>query len=261
MEVHHKEAIEKFLTLYTKDEKVLAILLTGSIVHGFSVYDSDIDICLIVSGEEYLKRKENNKLAFSLWDICNYINGYIDCKIADIVFLEKIAKSGSDPARYAFKDCKILFSKVDDLQRLLDRIVTYPLHQKDERNKRFASQVLAWKWYYSEAVKKENRYLVYLSLQKLVLFACRIILNENQLLYPYHKWMLRVLESAQNKPVHISQKIEELLSNHSPGLVNGFCKEILCFIDFTENTVDWPNYFLKDSEQNWVNHEAPVDDI
>jgi hypothetical protein len=73
--------------------------------------------------------------------------------------------------------------------------------------------------------------------------------------------MLREVESAEIKPADFIQKIDNLLNNHSLEMVNGFCKDILNFIDFTEKTVDWPNYFLKDSEQNWLNHEAPIDDI
>ena len=261
MEKHHQEAIDKFLEQYTKDDTILAILLGGSIAHGFSVYDSDIDVILIVDSKEYLKRKEQNKLAFSLWDICTYENGYIDCKVVDINFLNKIKSRGSDPARYAFKDNKILYSKVESLQDILNAIAQYPEAQQDERRKRFASQLLAWKWYYSEALKKNNIYLVYLALQKIVLFSVRIILNENRLLYPYHKWMLKVLETAKKKPVYLMRKIDVLLDNHSLENVNGFCAEILNFINFTEKTVDWPNYFLKDSEQNWLEHEAPIDDI
>jgi hypothetical protein len=147
------------------------------------------------------------------------------------------------------------------MQNILSEIAQYPEEQHDERNRRFASQLLAWKWYYSEALKKRNEYLVYLSIQKIVLFADRIILNENRMLYPFHKWMLRVLESAENKPQNLMQKIDDLLNNHSHDTVNGFCNEILDFINFTEKTVDWPNYFLTDNEQNWIEHEAPIDDI
>jgi hypothetical protein len=179
----------------------------------------------------------------------------------DLNFLEKIKSHGSDPARYAFKYNKILFSNVEKLQNLIDDITKFPLHQHDERNRRFASQLLAWKWYYSEALKKKNKYLVFLAIQKIVLFSSRIILNENRLLYPYHKWMLKVLETAENKPENLMQKIDSLFSSHSLEMVNAFCTEILDFINFTEKTVDWPNYFLKDSEQNWLDHEPPVDDL
>lgn len=261
MEKHHEEAIEKFLDSYTKDETILAILLGGSIAHGFSVSDSDIDAIIIVNSEEYLKRKEQNKLAFSLWDICTYENGYIDCKVNDLNFLYKIKESGSDAARYAFSDNKILYSKVEGLQELLKDIAKFSEDQRDERRRRFASQLLAWKWYYSEALKKKNKYLVYLAIQKLVLFSSRIVLNENHLLYPYHKWMLKVLETAENKPTDLMKKIDDLFDNHTLEKVNSYCDEIFAFINFSEKTVDWPNYFLRDSEQNWLEHEAPIDDL
>jgi len=261
MEKQQQKAIDKFLNLYSKDDTISAILLGGSIAHGFSVSDSDIDICLVVDKDEYEKRKNQHKLAFSLWDICDYENGYIDCKVVDIDFLHKIAASGSDPARYAFKDNKILYSKVADLPVILQTIERFPEDQIDERRRRFASQILAWQWYYNEALKKKNKYLEYLAIQKLLLFSGRLILNENKLLYPYHKWLLKVLETANNKPKDLLKKTDDLLNNHSLEKVNTFCTEILDFIGFTEKTVDWPNYFLKDCEQNWIDHEAPVDDI
>jgi hypothetical protein len=73
--------------------------------------------------------------------------------------------------------------------------------------------------------------------------------------------MLKVLETAEKKPLNLMQKIDDLYNNHTLKMVNSFCTEILSFINFTEKTVDWPNYFLKDSEQNWIEHEAPIDDL
>ncbi|MEJ2614699.1 MAG: nucleotidyltransferase domain-containing protein [Ignavibacteriaceae bacterium] len=261
MEKHHEESIDKFLEIYKKDTSISAILLGGSIAHGFASSDADIDICLIVSNEEYQKRKTSNKLAFSIRDISTYENGYIDCKVVDINFLIEISKHGSDPARYAFKDNRILFTKIDNLSDLLARISSFPKDKKDERRKRFAAQLLAWKWYYSEGVKKQNNYLLFLSLQKIVLFSSRLILNENELLYPYHKWMLKVLDTAEKKPERYIKKVNEIFENHTLIKVNTFCEAVLNFIGFNEQTVDWPNYFLKDSEQNWIDHEPPVDDL
>ena len=261
MEKHHQESIDKFIAIYKNDPTILAILLGGSIAHGFAQTDADIDVCLIVDAAEFQRRKAANTLASSLWDICTYDNGYIDCKVVDLDFLTQIAQHGSDPARYAFQDCQVLFSKLDHLQKLLTQIVVYPKDKIDERRKRFASQLLAWKWYYSEALKKQNTYLVFLSLQKMVLFSSRIVLNENELLYPYHKWLLKVLETADKKPAGFLEKINNLFENHTLERVNHFCLEVLAFINFTEQTVDWPNYFLKDSEQNWLAHEPPVDDL
>ncbi len=261
MEKHHKESINKFLEIYKNDSSILAILLGGSIAHGFAQYDSDIDILLLVETDEYIKRKASNKLAFSLWDICTYENGYIDCKVVDMDFLTKVSTFGSDAARYAFKDNKILLSRLNNLPDMLAIISAFPLDKKDERRNRFASQLLAWKWYYGEGLKKKNKYIVFLSLQKIVLFSCRIILNENEMLYPYHKWMLEELKIAGRKPTEVLDNINELFESHTLDKVNKFCKDILDFIKYDEKTVDWPNYFLKDSEQNWINHEPPVDDL
>jgi len=30
---------------------------------------------------------------------------------------------------------------------------------------------------------------------------------------------------------------------------------------FTEQIIDWSNYFMKDSEQNWLAHEPSIDDV
>lgn len=261
MEKHHQESIDKFLEIYTKDNSIVAILLVGSIAHNFAEPDSDIDICLIVDSAEYQKRKGSNKLAFSLWDICTYKNGYIDCKVVDVEFLTQISKKGSDPARYAFNDHKVLFSREENINEILVSIPVYPSDKIDERRKRFASQLLAWKWYHSEALKKHNKYLVFLSLQKIVLFSCRIVLNENKLLFPYHKWMLKVVEKADKMPDGFINNINSLFDSHTQEKVDRFCLDTLEFINFNEQTVDWPNYFLKDSEQNWIDHEPPIDDL
>jgi hypothetical protein len=73
--------------------------------------------------------------------------------------------------------------------------------------------------------------------------------------------MLKVVETAGKKPEGFLQKVNELFEGHTPDRVNSFCLEILEFINFTEQTVEWANYFLKDSEQNWLEHEPPIDDL
>ena len=261
MEKHHRESIDLFLNLYKNDTSILAVILAGSIAHGFEGFDSDIDLCLIVDDDEYSRRKQSGTLAFSLKDICTYQNGYIDCKVIDIDFLSKVLKNGSDPARFAFKNNIILYSQVEDLKDLLNRITAFPVVEKDSRRKRFASQLLAWQWYYSEGIKKKNSYLVYLAIQKIILFSCRLVLNENEMLYPYHKWLLRLTGTAQNRPEKFMFKIEDLLSQHSEKKVNDFCSAVIEFHNISENDIDWPNYFLRDSERNWLYHEPPVDDL
>ncbi|NLY91888.1 MAG: hypothetical protein GX081_09855 [Firmicutes bacterium] len=200
-------------------------------------------------------------MAFSLWDLCDYPGGYIDCKVVSIAVLRLVAARGSDPARYAYQDNKILFSRYAGLDKLLAEITRFPVAEQENRRRRFAAQLLAWKWYYSQAVEKENRYLLYLSIQKIVLFACRLVLNENRMLYPYHKWLLRVVAQAPEKPRQFDATLDRLLTAPAAELVEDLCGQVLSFAGVTEEEVDWPNQFLRDSEENWVEHEAPVDDL
>lgn len=88
-----------------------------------------------------------------------------------------------------------------------------------------------------------------------------MVLNENQLLYPYHKWLLRVVAQAPAKPRNFDQTLERILNTPNQDLVVEFCGAVLAFVGLTEKTVDWPNQFLVDSEWNWVEHEPPVDDL
>ncbi len=258
---HHRTSIERFVKQYRADETVIAILLGGSIAHGYSTAESDIDILLVLTSEAYLKRKQESKLTFSIRDLCDYPGGYIDCKVIDVSFLEIVAEKGSDPARFAFKDATVLCSKKKGLEELLQRIQRYPVHQMEERRLRFASQMLAWKWYYNEGCKKENAYLKGLGVHKFVFFACRLVLNENQLLYPFHKWMLRVVESASHAPPGFSLRLSQLMTESDLETIETLCDEVLEFYNIDENSLRWAEVFLKDSEQNWIEHEAPIDDI
>lgn len=56
MEQHHRDAIAKFVDLYAIQESVLAILVVGSIAHGFEKPNSDVDIILVVDDDEYESR-------------------------------------------------------------------------------------------------------------------------------------------------------------------------------------------------------------
>lgn len=178
-------------------------------------------------------------------------------------FIKTLMERGSAPARYAFKDSIILFSRINNLQNILADIVRFLLQEKASRRMRFAAQLLAWKWYYSEAVKKQNLYLINLSVHKLVLFSCRLILNENNMLYPYHKWLLRVVKTAPDKPDNFDEavEVEQVMTEHSLEYVNQFCRQVLQYVGLEENSLDWPNYFIQDSELNWMEHKAPVVDI
>lgn len=263
MEQHHRDTLDRFVARYGEDPHVLAILLGGSIAHGFAKPDSDIDALIVVSDEDHARRKQANKLAFSIRDpeICTYEGGYVDCKVVTIAFLETIAEKGSDAARYAFKDAAVVFSRVGDLRDLLERVTRFNDAERDARRHRFVCQLLAWKWYFSEAVRKDSSYLLHLATHKVMLFACRLVLNENRRLYPYHKWLINETLRAPARPANFDAQLALIGESPTVDRVNAFVASVLGFVGLGESDVDWPNQFLADSEFNWLYHQTPVDDL
>jgi len=262
MTPHHARSIENLTTTLAGDPSILALILGGSLAHGFARPDSDIDVTLVVSTDELNRRRAEGRLHYNNRALCTY-DGYIDGKYVDVPFLEQVAARGSDPIRYAYEGNRVLFSRIDGIEALLASITRFPLEQKQERRERFAAQLLAWRWYYSESLRQRNRYLSFLALQKLVLFSTRLVLNENELLFPYHKWMLRVLESAPRKPEGFLAALEALLTFPHWETVDRHARDLLAFIgvDFGAADAAWPTRFMHDTELRWLAHETCIDDI
>lgn len=259
---HHAQTLDRLVAAFQSDPDVLALILGGSIAHGFAKPDSDVDVTLVVSPADYQGRQREGRLHYNNRELCTY-DGYIDGKYVDLDFLKLVAARGSDPIRYAYEGNRILFSRLDGLDSLLAAIVRFPVEEKAERLQRFAAQLLAWRWYYSESLRQQNRYLSFLALQKLVLFSARLILTENELLFPYHKWMLRVLASAPRKPDGFLQDLDTLLTFPPWETVDHHVRNLLAFlqIDFATADAAWPTRFMKDTELRWVTQETCIDDI
>ncbi|HEX2862546.1 MAG TPA: nucleotidyltransferase domain-containing protein [Lacunisphaera sp.] len=262
MEKHHSDSIDNLVRAFQADPKIEALILGGSLAHGFARPDSDIDVSIIVSAGELAALRQSGRLHYNNRALCTYA-GYIDGKYMDLDFLRLVAFRGSDPIRYAFEGARVLFSRVPGLEQLLADIVRYPVAEKPERIRRFAAQLLAWRWYYSEGVRQANAYLVTLALQKLTLFTCRLILTENEMLYPYHRWMRRVTLSAPRQPADLAPRLDALLAEHSWPLVDRHAREILAFVglDFAATDATWPTYFMRDTELRWMTEEPAIDDL
>ena len=261
MTPEQQRAIDTFLAAYAPKPEFPAILLAGSLAHGFAKPTSDVDILLVATEAEFERRVLERKLTFSLWDVCEYEGGYIDCKVVSIASLQQVRERGSDPARYAFKDARILHSRLPELGALLDAVAQFPVQEQDARRHRFLCQLLAWKWYLSQSIDKANPYLITLAVQKLVLFACRVVLNENELLYPFHKWLLEETRRAPRQPEGFMALLDALMAAPTMAAAQALSDRVFAFAGRAEKETDWPNQFMRDSELNWLEHEAPVDDL
>ena len=258
---HHEETIANIIKKYKNNEEISGILLSGSIAHGFETPDSDIDIMVIISEENYKQRAEKAMLTFWEKESCTYEEGYVDAKYISIEFMEKVALIGSEPSRFAFEGAEILFSKIKGLEELLKKIIKYPVENKKENIKRFYAQFEAWKWYCNEAIKHKNEYLLTNSVLNMILFGGRLILADNETLYPYHKWFMKILDNVKDKPEGIINMINKLLSNKNTENIEKFYYSIINHKQWCDKENDWSGRFVTDSELNWMHGNTPVSDI
>ncbi len=258
---HHIQSIQNVREYFQRDSQVLALLLSGSIAHGFESPTSDVDIMIFVSAENHEKRFQTGQLTFFTRELCTYEEGYVDGKYISMDFVKQVAEKGSEPARFAFEGSQVLFSRIEGFEQEIRRVAEYPLAEKSERIKRFRAQLEAWHWYCDEARKRGNQYLLGTAVGKLILFGGRLILAHNEMLYPYHKWFLKVLERAKDKPESFMDCLQALSTEPTPENIEAYYEKVKTFQPWNENSYGWGAQFMLDSELNWLDGKTPVDDV
>jgi hypothetical protein len=99
------------------------------------------------------------------------------------------------------------------------------------------------------------------SISKLILFGGRLILAHNEMLYPYHKWFLKVLEQAKDKPADLLETILTVSESPTAENITTFYEKIKTFRVWSNNQYGWPAQFMLDSELNWMDGRMPVEDL
>jgi len=249
---HHTQSIQTVTEYFQRDPEVLAVLLGGSIAHGFESSISDVDIMILVSDDNYQRRFQKGEIHFYNKELCNYEGSYVDGKYLSLEFVKHVAAKGSEPARFAFEGSQILFSKVEGVVEQVHKAEEYPVAEKAERIIRVYAQFEAWHWYCGEALGKRNRYLLGTAVGKLILFGGRLILAHNEMLYPYHKWFLKVLEQAKDKPSDLLACIQTLNESPTAENIEVFYEKIKTFQLWSDHPYSWPAQFMLDSELNWM---------
>jgi predicted nucleotidyltransferase len=258
---HHTDSIQRVTDYFQRDPEVLALLLGGSIAHGFETPTSDIDVMIFVSDEDYEKRFAENRIHFFNTELTTYTGGYVDGKYSTRRFVRQVIEKGSEPARFAFADSRVLFSKMDGLEEDVRNAAQYPVTERAGRIRRFHAQFEAWHWYCGEALRLKNQYLLGTSISKFILFSRRLILAHNELLYPYHKWFLKVLDSATDKPAGLMESIHKLSEEPITENIEALYQAVKGFQPWIEGDFNWPTQFMLDSELNWLDGKTPVDDL
>lgn len=260
MRPHHQIAIEKFAQSIKEDPKFIALIIGGSIAKGLELEDSDIDGIIIATDEEYKKRKRRNRFLFYDPSYCNYPGGYVEGKIVNLEFLEVVAERGTEPARDAFRGSWIAYSEIPELENLLKQIPIFQKDEKEEKIRKFYAQLEVANWYVKEAERRNDPYLLNHAISDLVLFGGRMILEHNEMLYPFHKWFLNALEEAPDKPKDLMVLIKKVLLERNSTNAQALYDEIKSFRNWNIRGIANVG-FLLDTELAWIEGNSYIGDL
>lgn len=259
LQPHHLQVIERLKEIFQNDPRYLAMLVGGSLVKGWGSMYSDVDVMLVVTEEEYARRAANDNLGYYNTEICDYPGGYVDGKIINEAFLHDVARRGSEPARAAFTNVQIAFSHLPYLKELLAQIPVYQEQEREAKIRAFYCQVQAQRWFIDEAAKRQSLYLMTHATSEMVFYSARLLLAYNRILYPYHKWLMRVIEDAPEKPADFLPLAETLLKESTVANAEALWNCINTFRDW-QITDSWGVRFVQDIEWTWRNGQPPLAD-
>jgi hypothetical protein len=260
--LHQQKAIDYITGKFKNDPQVYSLIISGSIAHGFNDEKSDIDINIIISDDLYEQKKSNHELTY--WESAAnfYKEGYFDGKYITLDYLRIVAKRGNEPTRFALQDSIIAFDKTGEVADCIDKIGTYDENSVQKNNIRFLAQFEAWKWYCDEALKRQNKYLLDTSVSKFILFSGRLILMDNKIFFPYHKWFIKALENAPKKPPELMNAIYRLMKRKSKKNIDTLYQIIKKYKDWSNGiNFSWSAYFLHDVETVWMREEEFIENI
>jgi len=164
------------------------------------------------------------------------------------VTIKQIAEHGGEPSKFAFRDNIIAFSRIEGLEALIKKAAEYPTPYKAARMKRFYALLQKWQWYYHQGVESENTYLINMAVSNIVLYGGRALLAYNEMLFPFHKWFLRVLAEAEHKPEGILDLIDKVINTRSPEAVKQFVTAIDNFTNWGIEASEWASCVVTKEE-------------
>ncbi len=255
------ETLRRFVEHMGPRADTLGIVLSGSLVRGWGSERSDVDVIVVETDDAIARRSAANETSIYHREFAAYDDGAVDAKYVERAYLDAAAADGIEATRNAFVNARVVFDRGGDLAALVERIGTFPEAGVDDRIARFGAQLETCRWFIGEADKRSNRYLQNWVATRAVLFACRMILAHNRVIFPFHKWMLQATSECPDKPDGLLDAIDAAL--REPG-----CPSVHALCDLVQQHRAWPEYpggwaegFLRDTERMWMRHEPQIEDV
>lgn len=103
-------------------------------------------------------------------------------------------------------------------------------------------------------------YLLTRAISDLILYGGRLILAHNEVLYPYHKWFLRVLSEVRDRPEDLMAQINNILEKKDIDSINIFYNTIRTFRRWDIKVNPFVQFML-DTELAWLDGKSWIGDL
>lgn len=256
---HHRQSIENLIEYFKQEPGIIAVILGGSVAKGCERPDSDLDALVVTTDEHYAWLERENRLTECIHGHCTYEKGYFDVKYCTVDYLKELAERGSEPSRNAYLSSKCLYTIDPEIHGLIEKI---PVFQKAEKQEKMLSFYSAFSlnfgyfWNSSEG----NPYLKTRVVADIVLYGLRLLLEENEVLYPCHKALVQTVAKLENKPEGLMEKLDAFLSNPVERTKNDFVNSILGFIEY-KPPADYAEVLTRYTDDNelwWYKHRPSI---
>ena len=248
--------------MLTEDSKknalVLGLILIGSLAKNSGNENSDVDIIVVVTDDEFEKRKlTKNYFCGSLFRQADY-PAFIDGKIVNRDYLKKVRTDGNESAKNTFSAVKLLYARDNQIAEILNN------HEKSNYDK---SENIR-KFY---ALMKSNRFRADDDLNNIlqlkssifstVFFACRLVLAHNDVRYPCLKNMEREVMKCGRKPENFIRNMRKLLETYSLDELETFYAETeKYFREYAYDDITRKGYVIE-NEEFWFFNVRPYSEL
>ena len=258
---HHQRAIDRLTDTYQQNPEFVALIIGGSVAKGCAREDSDVDFLIVARDQDFQQRKNKSDLFINRTDLCDYPGGFVDGKIINLNYLQQLAAKGNEPSRAAFDGAFLAFSQLPELEALLEKIPVYQEEGHDQRIKSFYSMAFIQHWLMNEASRHDNLYTKARAASQMALYASRLILAHNRVLFPYHKWLMHYLEKCPKKPVGLKTQIDALLKNPNMENCDTLFQNLREFHDWGIPDLEAFSWFMEEVEWSWMADKTPLEDL
>ena len=198
MYAHHAESLQNMIDYFSGREEIIALVFGGSVAKGCERPDSDLDAMVVVTDEYYAQREKENRVTETISGYCTYEGGYFDVKYMTKAFIAAAADHASEPTRNSFIGARVLFSRDPEIPGIVARIPVFQKQERADKELSFFANLMLNYHYFWKACEPDGYMRLHVAGQ-IVYSIYRMILQENEILFPCNRRLEEFVENAPKK--------------------------------------------------------------